>query len=133
MTVMALQPWQGDPESPVHGWQVARSGRFGGGEGSLQRFQWPVAFGGDASQDEGLARELARQRHLQEQRVARVIDADGVIDRHNDLVMNPIAGGGVGGRDRVEMAHIVSQDVPAGVQVVRPGAKSRQPRRFNVR
>ena len=127
---MDLQPWQ-EPASPVAGWQVAQP-RFGGGEGSMQRFQFGVAQGGDVSQDEGLARELARQRHRQEQRIARIVDAEGVIDRQHDLAMNPLGGLGSGGRDRMEMSHVVSQDVVQGPQIARPRSVSRQPRRFHV-
>ena len=125
---MAMQPWQ-DPGSPVAGWQLAQA-RFGGGEGSMQQFRWNRAEAGDASQDSGLAAELHRQRVRQEQRVARAVEIDGIIDRQGDLALNPIAGGGIGGRDRVEMSHIVSQDVPAAPQMAPARPPSRKPRRF---
>lgn len=127
---MAMQPWR-DPSSPVAGWQVANA-RFGGGEGALQQFRWGPAPGGDASQDAGLHAELERQRIRQEARVARVIDADGVIDRPDDLALNPLGGGGFGGVDRNVMAHVVSQDVPVAPQIAPAASQSRRPRRFNV-
>ena len=127
---MALQPWM-DPGSPVAGWEVAIP-RFGGGDGSMQQFRWNRALGGDASQDAGLAAELHRQRVRQEQRVARAVEADSIIERPVDLAVNPVGGGGVGGRDRLEMAHIVSQDVPAAAQMAPARPASRKPRRFNV-
>jgi hypothetical protein len=129
---MALQPWQDlsrDPQSPMRGWSQ-RALVFGG---DAPPWQFPPAQGGDASQDVGLLQELQRQRRRQEDRLARVADANqGVIDREYDLSLNPLGGGGVGGRDRVEMSHVISQDVPPGPQNVRPGAVSRQPRRFHV-
>ena len=130
---MALQPWQDlsqDPQSPMRGWSQ-RALVFGG---DAPPWQFPRAQGGDVSQDAELHQELQRQRRRQEDRLARVVDANlGAIDRDQDLSLNPIGGGGLGGRDRVEMSQVVSQDVLPGAQNVRPGAVSRQPlRRFHV-
>ena len=127
---MELQPWQ-DPGSPVAGWQVANP-RFGGGDGSMQQFRWNRAGGGYASQDSSLAAELQRQRIRQEQRVARAVESDSIIERHYDLPLNPVAVNAIGGRDRVQMSHIVSQDVPAAAQIAPARVSSYKPRRFNV-
>lgn len=136
-----------EPVSPMAGWQVAVANpRFGGGEGSLQRFEWPRAPGGDVSisnamlgahalihSDPGLQLELDRLALRAESRRRRDDGGGGVV-RNVDLPVNPLGGGGFGGVDRYSMEHTqsaphVSQDVRSNAAVA---VQSAVPRRCNA-